>query len=550
MKIKILLILIVIYPIFFLFQGGDLTDVGFHCTNYKYFKDLIKDSGIVFYTMILTNYIGHCWYLLFPKMGLIAFKILYLIFLYGSLIVSYIILKLNFRNRQYILFGLFFGEVFVTRYTPFVFSYDIASWFFLSLSILLFLYCLKTKLVLLALLCGVSIAAASLCRFTSASAILIGLIYFNTGNISSIKSKFLYFFNFIIGFILTYFLYATLLDLDLFSLIYSYVTISPHVGVSSINIFYKYFTEFIVFSLGLIGLYVLFYLYQKVKSKSNNKIILLFGCFLIIILVYFNFLDSDINSNKVFSYDSNLKYLVPLFIFFPVFLAFCYNKEHRNLILSVIICGLAQVFGSDTGLLLKFCFGCMLLIPIATIYVFDFKHIQKNNVFKGTREGLIGSLFLILGLCILTRFSYVYNVNSGLTARSSCLDKINHPKMLGVITNYRNAKIIENILDLNLLKHEKLYVYGHQPLLYYLSEKKPAFYPFWIYSLNADALIKKLKELKSLPIIYNTKEKVFGDKGEVMIANFLEEREYSLIKNNGYGSIWVPKNLEENINNK
>lgn len=281
MKIKILLVLIVVYPLFFLFQGGDLTDVGFHCTNYIYFKDLIVDSGNIFYMMILTNYIGHCWYLLFPKMGLIAFKILYLIFLYGSLIVSYIILKFHFKDRQYILFGLFFGEVFVTRYTSFVFSYDIASWFFLSLSIMLILYCLKTKQFLLALLCGGSVAAASLCRFPSASAIVIGVLYFNTGNISSIKSKFLYFFTFIFGFILIYFLYAALLDLDLFSLIYSYVTISPHVGSSSFNIFYKYFTEFIVFSLGLIGLYVLFYLYQKVKSKLNSKIILLFGCFLI-----------------------------------------------------------------------------------------------------------------------------------------------------------------------------------------------------------------------------------------------------------------------------
>ena len=544
MKIKILLVLIVVYPLFFLFQGGDLTDVGFHCTNYIYFKDLIVNSGNVFYMMILTNYIGHCWYLLFPKMGLIAFKFLYLIFLYGSLIVSYIILKFHFKDRQYILFGLFFGEVFVTRYTPFVFSYDIASWFFLSLSIMLILYCLKTKQFLLALLCGGSVAAASLCRFPSASAIVIGVLYFNTGNISSIKSKFLYFFTFIFGFILIYFLYAALLDLDLFSLIYSYVTISPHVGGSSFNIFYKYFTEFIVFSLGLIGLYVLFYLYQKVKSKSNNKIILLFGCFLIIILGSFNFLDPDISSNKVFGYNSNLKFLVPLFVFFPVLLAFRHKKEHRNLILSIILCGLAQVFGSDTGLFLKFCFGCMLLIPITTIYVFDFKHIQKNNIFKGTREGFVGSLFLILGLCVLTRFGYVYNVNSGLTVRSSCLDKINHPKMIGILTNYRNAKIIENSLDLNLLKQENLYVYGHQPLIYYLSEKKPAFYPFWMYNLNANSLIGKLEKLKSLPIIYNTKEKVFGKKGEVIIANFLRKNEYSLIKNNGYGSLWIPKNIE------
>ncbi|MDG1798431.1 MAG: hypothetical protein P8H35_07675 [Flavobacteriales bacterium] len=84
MKIKILLVLIVIYPLFFLFQGGDLTDVGFHCTNYRFFKDFLYGGNFDFLMLELTNFIGHYWLLLFPYAGVLGLKLLYLLFLYGA----------------------------------------------------------------------------------------------------------------------------------------------------------------------------------------------------------------------------------------------------------------------------------------------------------------------------------------------------------------------------------------------------------------------------------------------------------------------------------
>ena len=72
MKIKILLVLIVVYPLFFLFQGGDLTDLGFHCTNYRFFKDFLYAGSFDSIMVALTNFIGHYWLLLFTYAGVLG----------------------------------------------------------------------------------------------------------------------------------------------------------------------------------------------------------------------------------------------------------------------------------------------------------------------------------------------------------------------------------------------------------------------------------------------------------------------------------------------
>ena len=543
MKIKILLVLIVVYPLLFLFQGGDLTDVGFHCTNYMYFDDFISFYDGQFYMMILTNYIGHFWYKLFSEAGLLSFKILYLIFLYGSLFISYLILNTSFKNQTQILFGLFFGEVFVTRYTSFVFSYDIASWFFLTLSIFFFLCSLNKKSLSFAIFCGFSVALASLCRAPSFAAISIGLLYFFSEKLNSGKTKTMFLMAFIFG--LACFLYAAFIFLDLdISTLSNILNNANNYGNGNnalINI-YGYFYDFLSLILCLFFFLVFFYLFQKTELFFKKSLQLFFMFLLITILVmfYFNFSPLNYNSNKVFGYGGNIKYLIPILISFPIILNFCYQKKDRIPLMCIILCGLAQVLGTNSGLLLKFCFGCMLLIPIAVIYINDFSLVERFKILKDNKLFFMVSLFLILGLSILSRGSYIYHVASGLKVRVNCLDKIKHTKMKGLLTNYRHATIIEKSLEINRLKDEKIFVYGHRPILYFLTGKKPSIYPFWIYNHNSISITKKLNSLDSLPIIYDTKENVFGEKHAVELGEFLKKNQYTLTKNDGYGSLWVP----------
>ena len=547
MKIKILLVLIVVYPLFFLFQGGDLTDVGFHSTNYRFFKDFLNDGKFDFLMVALTNFIGYYWLLLFPSAGILGLKLLYLFFLYGTLYLSWLILKLYSNNSAVILFGLFFGEVFVTRYTPFVFSYDIASWFFLTFSILFFLNSFKKESLFFAFLSGGFIALAALCRTPSIASISIGLLYFTSGNVMSRKKKWKFFFYFIVGLssVVVLFFSSLISVFNLSAILSLYEKSSLQSGSANILLsFYKYFVEFFVFSICIFGVACFFYLYQNSSLKLNKKMKMFWLLILLSVITvsYFNFPLLNYNSQKVFSYSSNLKFIVPVFVFFPIFFTFYHQDKQRVLILSVVLCGLAQVLGTNTGLFLKLCFGCLLLIPMAVIYVYDYRDIEKNKLFKGKKLFFVTSLYLILGLSILTRFGWIYHVESGINARAKCLDKINHPKMMGVLTNYRNAKIIENSLVLNKLKQEKLLVYGHQPLLYYLSDKQPAITPYWLKNnlVGLSQLFKKLNSLEKLPIIIDTKENIFGYKGQSKLQQFLVLNNYILKNKSNYGDIWVP----------
>jgi len=549
-KIKILLVLIVVYPLFFLFQGGDLTDVGFHCTNYRFFKDFLYAGNFDFLMLALTNFIGHYWLLLFPSAGVLGLKLLYLLFLYGTLYLSWLILKLFSDNRAVILFGLFFGEVFVTRYTPFVFSYDIASWFFLTFSILYLLNSFKKDSFFFAFLSGSFIALAALCRTPSIASMCIGLLYFMSGNVMSRKKKWKFFFYFIVGLssVVVLFFSSLISVFNLDAILSFFKKSSSQSGGGNILlIFYKYFVEFFVFSICIFGVACFFYLYQKINFRLNKKMKMFWLLILLSVITvsYFNFPLLNYNSQKVFGYSSNIKFIVPVFIFFPIFFTFYHQEKQRILILPVILCGLAQVLGTNTGLFLKLCFGCMLLIPMAVIYIYDYTDMAKNKFFEGRKLFFVASLFLILGLTILTRFGWVYHVESGINARAKCLDKINHPKMMGILTNYRNAKTIENSLALNKLKQEKLLVYGHQPLLYYLSDKQPAIIPYWLKNnvVGLSQLFKKLNALEILPIIIDTKESIFGEEGQIKLQQFLVLNNYILKNKSNYGDIWVPKNF-------
>ena len=81
MKIKILLVLIVVYPLFLLFQGVDLNDVEFQCANYTFFKASHNDGNFDFLILAFTNFIGHYWLVLFPSAGILGLKLHYLLFL-------------------------------------------------------------------------------------------------------------------------------------------------------------------------------------------------------------------------------------------------------------------------------------------------------------------------------------------------------------------------------------------------------------------------------------------------------------------------------------
>ena len=108
---KVLFLIIILYPILFIFQGGDLTDVGFYAMNYQnFFQNLqFGDTNSI---SILSDFIGASWLVLFPNLGILGLKFLSLLFYYSVIGIIYLILKDIAKNRLLLLFGIFCGVVF------------------------------------------------------------------------------------------------------------------------------------------------------------------------------------------------------------------------------------------------------------------------------------------------------------------------------------------------------------------------------------------------------------------------------------------------------
>lgn len=98
------------YPLLFIWQGIDLTDTGYHATNQHFFFEMLND-GTGNSMIFISNLIGAIWLKIFPYSGLFGLKILYLLFLYGIILLSYRILKQFCNEQNLIWMGLFIGLI-------------------------------------------------------------------------------------------------------------------------------------------------------------------------------------------------------------------------------------------------------------------------------------------------------------------------------------------------------------------------------------------------------------------------------------------------------
>jgi hypothetical protein len=81
-----------VYPLLFIWQGLDVTDLGFNLVGYQ---QVFKESASVEYTYFncLTWFIGGIWYLGFGWLGVLGFRIATVLAIYLILFLSYQLIK-------------------------------------------------------------------------------------------------------------------------------------------------------------------------------------------------------------------------------------------------------------------------------------------------------------------------------------------------------------------------------------------------------------------------------------------------------------------------
>ncbi len=105
-------LLLFIYPLLFIWQGLDVTDTGFFLSNYQLF---FEDANIrSVHAAWLTNVIGGIWWNLFGNIGVIGFKLLWVLMIWIGFYLAYRLLK-PYTSKHLLGWALFITLLAVTN---------------------------------------------------------------------------------------------------------------------------------------------------------------------------------------------------------------------------------------------------------------------------------------------------------------------------------------------------------------------------------------------------------------------------------------------------
>ena len=103
-RTRLILLAMALYPLLFIWQGLDVTDLGFNLVNYQQIFN--EPSSIEYgYFNYLTNFIGGLWYLCFGGLGVLGFRIAAVLTVYLILLLAYQSIK-DYGSKTQALFAL------------------------------------------------------------------------------------------------------------------------------------------------------------------------------------------------------------------------------------------------------------------------------------------------------------------------------------------------------------------------------------------------------------------------------------------------------------
>jgi len=232
------------------------------------------------------------------------------------------------------------------------------------------------------------------------------------------------------------------------------------------------------------------------------------------------------------------------------------KDKYSPLVALFFVLMLTQVAGTNTGLFLKLASGFMVLIPLSILILYEKENIVFEKIEIHTKPILIVGISFILFFSILARIGWIYHVDSGITSRLRCIYPIDDKKMAGILTTKANAlhiKQLSSAIAKNIDKDRNLFIYGHQPMFYYLTETTPPIKKYWLANnyVQVDELFtsleKSIKSTGKYPMIVDTKQKIRGVKGQKRFEKFLKEYGYKCKERTDSFDIWIKKKAPNRV---
>ncbi|MFN4150394.1 MAG: hypothetical protein ACK4IX_05580, partial [Candidatus Sericytochromatia bacterium] len=499
---------IFLYPLIFkLFQGLDVTDIGFYAVNYQ---QIFKNPENISYSFIiwLSNIIGGLWIKFFEPLGLLGLNLSGIIVIYVTLLLTYFTLK-KYIETSLLLFSLLISEIYIYLYNYTVNYNNLTSLFFILSVYLLqkslekekFIYTFLSSIVLSS---SIFVRLPNILGFCFILAINIYLFLSNKDKKNYLYINLIFILGYISGILANLFVMFNLNQLDIFY--YSLGILSNKASTSgsthSINDLVFLFSKeyFFMFVLGfsyLIGTLLIPKLFRSEKLINLIVFISLLSQSLLFWFYYRN------------TYHANILVLC-FFLTITLIISFFIEKNnlYKNIIFLSLIMLVITPLGSNNGIL-NSTFGMWLAIPIVCNQINKIKFISIKSKLFGNNEILkfnnkdvqVIKCFLLYSLLLSSliysiRFTYRDSPNRFLMTYP-----LKSNMLFGIYTTKERADVLNELL-LEIGKYVKegdyLLTFSDLPLINFVTKTNPYGKNSWLNLYEGNKLEKILTEESSL----------------------------------------------------
>lgn len=541
--------LIFIYQVVFIFQGLELTDIGFHSTFYQ---QIFNDPESVQYgfPFWFSGILGGTWYHFFSSLGLLGIRLAGVLTTTLIVILSFNLLK-KYLNEAYLKLGLFLVVIFLGNEHQEFYYNNISPFLFVVASIFLFTGLKENNLIKI-FLCGVFLTLNVFSRFPSILGLSLALAIFYSGYLNrvTLKNQLRQFLSLLGGISVT--AIAVLLIMKAIGHLDLYIDSimllgrmtktnekSAYDSILLVKIYTITYFQSLVYGI-VAGFTVIFVNYvitllrKKITAPKWLPGLLAFVIISLIIIPV-------VIKGRMFT----LLYLYTGICMLVTFAILIGKKSNDIKVLTVIAALLAFIFplGSSQGVLTAGFFSLWLLFPIVVDYLFSFEKIQVTlsaltvktgssiSLGMGPKELNLAKLLFVLTLSytLIIRNSKYPPLDAS-SGRTDMHYSVNNKFVKGIYTSKERAQVIDEVLT-EISKYVKpndyLLCYSYIPMINFMTNTRPymgnpytGMFPGKVFEEQLSKSIEKKKILPAIviqkinPYLFQWPEKSIFEKDE------------------------------------
>lgn len=567
---------LLLYPLYSVIFGINMTDTGYWLSNYKeFFDDTVRG-----YAVWLSLFFGGTINIVFGKFGLISFKIVNILTIYAILLLIYKLLR-EYTTHSLLLLFLSMTVIFVNIDLLSILNPDILTTLFFILASYFLYYALTYNRLSYFFIAGLFLGLNIFIRLPNLLGIgLIVIIFFYDFATSSIKKRTFkksatLLSGYIVSIIIIFLLMESLGHFETYiETIKNLFTAAkdPNYHHSTSGLLTTFITQHSIALLyGLFAIAFILTISWLTKYLNYSKPTFYFAVFIISsITVIYLFKKSSIFNYMDFFYPHlAIVGTIYLSLIFIIIKNYKNNINFSLLALIALFVIILIPLGSNTGLKKSF-YGMYLGLPIIFIYISSLTSFKIGQFIFTSREitflkYYIYLTFILFSLIISTMFFASYG---DARAKWNMCTTIKHNSLQYNLTTKDRAISISGLLN-TLQAYEKeydfLFTYERIPIIQYASNLKPFInnsQPFYDMPHILKKKIENSFKTKSLPVVVraigqttckewpknsNSFEKKHVKESRKIIRDFLSFNNYIVVWKNNAFEILLPKTINKGI---